>query len=202
MHEADHVGGTELRFHEAGKLLPRRHARPLLHVIVVQEDGKQAHVVARRLALLVEIGPDLAHRTAAGRQAAVERDELERLDPLWLAFLGDLEVFRLEVADGVAVLVGQDDVHTNEVDAGAESRWLSCRRGLGLSLVRILTGRRGTGGLLRGRTRLEQQQHDRDGAKAKEPGHPSILDLSPDNITAGCGDDGHCTPAPQRALGR
>ena len=68
---------------------------------------------------LVRIGPRrrrLRHR--------VDLEQLERLDVLRLAVLPHLEIFWLEVGDRLALLVGDDDVHADEVDVGAERRLL------------------------------------------------------------------------------
>ena len=93
------------------------------HVVVVEEDREQPDVVARRLHLLVVVVPDFARRfldRVGG--AAVELDQLEGLDLLRLAVFGDLEVALLQVRDRVALVVGDDDVDADEIDAGAENR--------------------------------------------------------------------------------
>src|SRR5581483_2881850 len=109
----------------------------------VEEDREEPHVVARRFGLLVEVGADLPRRLLHGfADAAVELHELERLDRLRLAVLGDLEVALFQIAEGGPVLVRDDDVDANEVDAGAEQRLVRrsrCRRllaRLGLTLGR------------------------------------------------------------------
>jgi len=94
-------------------------------VIVVQENREQADIVARRLGLLVEVVANFLGRLldrVGG--AAVELDEFERIDLLRLVILGDIEVRRLQIGDRIPVLVRDDDVDANVVDAGSEDRGL------------------------------------------------------------------------------
>ena len=53
-------------------------------------------------------------------------------DELRLAFVEELEVFLLEITDGVAIAIAHDDRDGNEVDAGAKSDGRFFRGNLGL----------------------------------------------------------------------
>ena len=129
IHQADHVGGPELPFDEPRERIADAHALNLPDVVVVEEDREQADVVSRRLRLFVFVGADGAGRTVrAGHRAAIELDELEAFDRLRLAVLGDFEVALFQIRDVRAALVGDDDVHADEVDPGAKGRL----RGLGV----------------------------------------------------------------------
>ena len=112
-------------------------------MVVVEEDREQPDVVARRFHFLVVVGADFARRLldrVGG--AAVELDQLEGLDLLRLAVLGDLEVALLQVRDRIAFLVGDDDVDADEVDPGAENRrWLGGIRRRLRRRRRLLRGR-------------------------------------------------------------
>ena len=113
-------------------------------MVVVEEDREQAHVVARRLGLLVEVVADFLRRLldrVGG--AAVELDQLEGVDLLRLVVFEDVEVRRLQIRDRVAVLVRDDDVDADVVDAGAEDGRRLLRGG-----IRRWRLRRGLGGLL------------------------------------------------------
>jgi hypothetical protein len=129
------------------------HAGATPHVVVVEEDGEQAHVLARRFHLFVVVGPDFARRflDCLGH-ASVQLDETERFDLLRLAVFGDVEVRLFQIGDLHAALVVADDhVDADEVDAAAEHRrwlWLVGRR---LLLSRWLLRRRLLRLLLRGR---------------------------------------------------
>ena len=48
IHHPDHVRWSELRLHEAGKLVGRLHAALDPHMVVVEEEREQADIVARR----------------------------------------------------------------------------------------------------------------------------------------------------------
>src|SRR5262249_31706958 len=80
------------------------------------------------------------------KRAAVKPDELEGLDRLRLAVFGDLEIRLLQIGDVRAVLVGDDDVDANEVDArpedGLVGRLLLWRLLLLLRLLLRVPGRR------------------------------------------------------------
>jgi hypothetical protein len=58
IHDGDHVRWQELRLDELDEGVTHRHAVGATHVIVVQKNRKQPHVIARRFALFVEIGSD------------------------------------------------------------------------------------------------------------------------------------------------
>ena len=96
IHHADHVGRPHLRLDELHQLAADGHARAAAHVIVIQEDGEQADVVARSFGFLVVVGADLLRRLLDRfGPASVELHELEGLDLLRLAVLTDIEVGRL-----------------------------------------------------------------------------------------------------------
>ena len=90
----------------------------------------------------------------AGRQcrdrAAVELDELEGLNRLRLPIFDDFEIGLLQVRDGRAALIRNDDVDPYEIDSRAELRRLTlvgrilprCRRS---RLATIAAGLRGLG---------------------------------------------------------
>ena len=104
--------------------LSRAHAVLEPHVVVVQKNRKQPHVVARRFRLLVDRVTYFARRIGADAGVLGHVDELERLDRLRFPVFRDFEVFLLQIVDGVALPVGDDDVHADEVDVGAEDRGL------------------------------------------------------------------------------
>ena len=62
IHQADHVRRPELRLDEPRDRLAHRHAGAAAHVVVVEENREQPHVVARRFDLLVVVGADLLRR--------------------------------------------------------------------------------------------------------------------------------------------
>ncbi len=98
--QRDHVVRPQLRFDEPRQRLAHRDGVRLAHVIVVEEDGEQPHVLALRLGLLVVAVPDGARRRFAGtRVVAVDPDELELLDRLRLVVFEDLEVSFLQIGD-------------------------------------------------------------------------------------------------------
>jgi hypothetical protein len=82
----------------------------------------------------------------------VDLYDAERLDRLRPAVLGELEILLREVEDGIPFVVGDDDVHANEVDPGPDGllRRVSFgrrrRRRLLCLLRRLLRGRRHPGG--------------------------------------------------------
>jgi hypothetical protein len=141
VHDRDQVVRPELRLEELLERRANAHAAAPPDVIVVQEDDEDAHVLACRLGLLVGGVPNLARRLVAGqllRGGGPEVDELERIDLLRLAVLGDVEVLELQVLDRVPLLVADDGVHAHVVDAGLE-RGLLRRRN---RLLRLLVGGR------------------------------------------------------------
>ena len=167
---------TSRRSCRTGRAASRRTARAgsraamlaaAAHVVVVEEDREQPHVVARRF--------DSPRRSRCGSAAAARwRDigppsslmSLNGLDLLRLAVLGDLEVVRLQIGDRVAVLVGDDHVDADEVDAGAEDRRLAAgRRLVGGCAAGPLAARCGAGAAERaapapGRERDSRRQQD------------------------------------------
>ena len=138
VHDADHVRRPELRLDEARDLLAAGHARPPADVVVVQEEREQPHIVARRFDFLVDVGANLPRR----RRSAV------RIRPPSSSMSLNVSIFCglpssvisksacLRSATGCAVLVGDDDVDADEVDAAAEDRAAAGRR-----LLRSAAGR-------------------------------------------------------------
>ena len=98
--------------------------RPLVDVIVVQEDRKQPHVLARGFEHRVLLRADLQRLVEIRRARAVDLDELQRLDRLRHVVVGDLEVFHLEIGDGLVAALRHGDVHAHEIGARAEDRLL------------------------------------------------------------------------------
>ena len=116
----------ELRLDEPRELLARAHAGLAPHVVVVEEDREQPHVVARRFGLFVVVGANLR---AAGRRRRQSSPPSSVMSLKVSIFCGlSLSVTSkslwLQVVDRIAVLVGDDDVDADEVDAGAEDRRL------------------------------------------------------------------------------
>src|SRR5204863_5122335 len=75
------------------------------------------------------IGADLPRRLGdRGRGAAVELYQLEGLDLLRLAVFRHVEISRLQIGKLIAVAVGDDDVHADEINAAAEHGLLRIRR--------------------------------------------------------------------------
>ena len=66
-------GGPELRLDELRERLRAREAVLLPHVVVVEEDREQPHVVARGLRFLVVVGADRARRALVGSAARRRR---------------------------------------------------------------------------------------------------------------------------------
>ena len=124
---ADHVGRPQLRLDEPGQRLAHRHRVRAPHVIVVEEEREDPHVVARGLELFVVAIANLLRRRTARLRVAVDLDQLELLDRLRLAVLEDLEVGLRQVGDRLVLPVGDDDVDADEVDAAAERRLLRRR---------------------------------------------------------------------------
>ncbi len=88
-------------------------------MIVVEKDHEQPVVFAGRFALLIVERQDLALRDRIVH-AIVDLHELERLNGLEFAALTHLEVARREVGDRAALLVGDDRVHGDRIDAGTK----------------------------------------------------------------------------------
>jgi hypothetical protein len=133
--------GPEIVLDEGRQRIADGEAGAAAHVVVVEENRKQPDVVARRFHLLVVVGPDLARRILDRvGDAAVELDQLEGVDLLWLAVFRHLEVALLHVPDRVALLVRDDDVDANVIDAGAKDRRRLRRIRRGLRRRRLLSG--------------------------------------------------------------
>ena len=146
-------------------------------MVVVDEEHEQPHVVLGNLDLFVDAVAQLARRRLAGPRIAVDANQAELLDRLRLPVLEHFEVGLRQVGDRLALVVVDDDVDADEVDAGAEDRLrllrVALRRGrrrragrrLALLLSRRLAG-----------SRLLQHAHA-DGKKQSEgyPFHTSMI---------------------------
>src|SRR5207247_4095087 len=83
---------------------------------------------------LVVVAANRARRAVGARdETAIELDAFEGLDILQLSGFGDFEVGLLQIADRIAVLVADDDVDPDEIDASPEDGSTRRRR-------RLLTG--------------------------------------------------------------
>ena len=177
IHQAEHVRRTQLRLDEGRQGCAHREACPAAHVIVVQKNREQPHVVARRFELFVRVGADRPGRAVGGwHGATVQLHELKALDRLRLTVFDDLEIALPQVRHRVAVPVGDDDVDADEVDARLEQRLLSLvgRRPLWIGRRR----RRRLGWLLSIAARPEERDQENASARegAKGTAHTSILD--------------------------
>jgi hypothetical protein len=132
-------------------------------VVVVEEEREEPHVRALRFRLFVE---GRANRPRRGRLVqGVDLEQFERRHLLRRAVLPHLEVALLQVTHRLPLLVGDDAVDPNEVDAGTERRLR--RRGL--------IGGRLRGGLaLRGRRRrlLRRLRRGRRRLNGRKRGRP------------------------------
>ena len=136
----DEIARRQLVGDEVDDRLAHRHAALAHDVIVVQEEREDARVLVGGGGLFVVARADGALRVARLR-GRVDLDQPERLGLLRLAVFLDLEILELEVGDGIALPVGDDDVDADGVDAGAEDRLLG-RRG---RLSGLLRGGAGAG---------------------------------------------------------
>ena len=91
-------------------------------MIVVEEEREDARVLVGGGGLFVVARADAraACRPAASSVSILIRRNVSGL--LRLAVFLDLEIFELEIGDGIALPVGDDDVDADGVDAGAEDR--------------------------------------------------------------------------------
>ena len=150
-------------------------------MVVIEKYCEEAHIVSRGFALLVAVGPDLARRSVGARhQPAVERNQFESLNFLRSPLLDDLELFGPQVLDGIAVLVGDNHIDADEVDASPEDR---------LATLRCLISRRRLAGSCRslaisrvrpwsrvpGDTGDHHCPQRDDGHRAKQPCHGFYL---------------------------
>src|SRR5687767_3123163 len=135
--------------------------------------------------LLVEVAADCRGRPVRGLRVGIDPDHRELLHLLRLAILGDAELLRLQIENGLTLVVGDDDVDADEVDAGADGRLLRAnrclRRGWLLAGRRLLPRRRLpcrflSGGLLRRgllafdpAARSESQRDDHDEKERQGP---------------------------------
>ena len=135
IHHRHQVVRRQLGPDEVGNLAPRGHGVAHPHVVIVEEEHEDARRFVGRGVLLILAGPDGA-RGVLGRRG-VDPNQSEGLDRLRLAVLEDLEVFFRQAIDGIALPVGGDDVHSDEVDTCTEDRLLdggaACGRRRGLS---------------------------------------------------------------------
>ena len=104
---------------------------PRLHVIVVQEDHEEPHVVAGRFALLVEV---VRMFGAAGSAlvAVVDLDDLKVSIFCGLPSLEHWKSLRTRSGTWLPLLVADDDVNADAVDAGAERAAAAAAAGGGL----------------------------------------------------------------------
>ena len=87
-------------------------------VVLIPENQKHPHVVARRLGGGVLGRANGERDVLAGGRAAVGRHELEGLNRLWNSVFFDREVFRRQRAHRLAVVVDDGDVHADEARFG------------------------------------------------------------------------------------
>ena len=120
IHDADEVPRGDLLLDELHERAFDAHAGAAPDVIVVQEDREDAHVGPCRFALFVLSGPHLRELSAQRGSRLIDLDELNVSTCLTLVVLEDLEVFRCQVDHGIALLVGDDDVDADEVDAAPD----------------------------------------------------------------------------------
>ncbi len=123
IHHAEDVHRPDVLADELGELPLDGQRRAAPDVVVVVEDHEQPHVVAGQLGFFVPGRADLPRQLAFDR-VALDLDVAEALDLLRLVVLVDLEVVLGQVLDGVALVVGDQRVDADEVDAGAEGRCL------------------------------------------------------------------------------
>src|SRR5262249_6851946 len=132
IHHRQEILRPELRLDELYQRVLDGHRADVARVIVVKKDREQPHVVARGFDFLVGQRPDRAQRLIACTLAAVGSDQLELLDLLELVVLEYLKVLVGEIADRLALLVGDDDVDADEVDACLEDGLIRLRLRWGL----------------------------------------------------------------------
>ncbi len=118
--------GNSWRLDKLRDDLSRAHAVAEADVVVVEKKRKYPHVVARRFRLLVDRVANRARRFGNRVGILGDVDELEGLNGLRLAVFRNLEIFRLQVMNRIALPIGDDDVDANDVDVGAEDRDLGC----------------------------------------------------------------------------
>jgi hypothetical protein len=138
IHDADHVGRAQLLLDESLQAWPHRHRIRLPHVIVVQEEHKDPHIISCGFELFVVAVANLLRRRTARHRVPVHLDELELFDLHRLAVFEHLEVVLGEIDDRLRLLVGDDYVDTDEVDAAAECGRLSAL--LCVLIALLLTG--------------------------------------------------------------
>jgi hypothetical protein len=122
-----------------------------LYVIVVEDDGVDAHVVTRRFALLVLVRADRRKGRVCGILGGAKK--AHAVDRHRLAVVKKLEVRGGEIGDRKAVVVGDDRVDLHEVRAAAKRRRL-----------------RGLWRLRRLRRRVERRREER-GGQQPDPSH-------------------------------
>ena len=89
------------------------------HLVIGQQDAKHPHVVSRGLTLF---GVAVQHltRTRRGRLRAVDLDMAKEFDRLRPTVFDDLELLLRQIGDRLAIVISDDDIHADDVDAGAE----------------------------------------------------------------------------------
>jgi hypothetical protein len=151
VHDRDHVLRRQL-VDEVDERLAHDHVVAAAHVIVVEQHDEEPDVRLLGFELLIRLVQDLFRLEGQLLRQLVDLDDVERVDLLRPLVFANLEVVGLHVEDDVAgVLVGDDDVDTDEVDAAADDRTLVLR----LLLVGRRRSRRGRRGRLLG---LRDQQ--------------------------------------------
>ncbi len=169
IHHGGEIAWRELVGNEVDDRLLQRHAAVAHDVVVVKEEGEDARVLVGGRRLFVVPG---AQRTLRNRglRHRVDLHQAEGLRLLRLAVFLDLEIFELEVADGIALPVGDDDIDADGLNAAAEDRLfgacgLLVRRSLsggGRGRSRLLPVRRSLGGGGRTNTRQARQNDSGD----------------------------------------
>ena len=121
IHHRGEIARRELVGDEVDDRLLQRHAAVAHDVVVVEEEGEDARVLVggRRLFVVARAQRALRNRGLGHR---VDLHQPEGLRLLRLAVFLDLEIFELEVADGIALAVRHDHVDADGVDAAAEDR--------------------------------------------------------------------------------
>ena len=136
----------------------QRDVGPLVDVVIVQEDRKQPHVLARGLEDGVLLRSNLQRLVEVRLPRAVDADELDRLHRLRHVVFEDLEVRRLEIGHRFVTVRGGGHVHAYEIGAGAEN---------GLRSGCLLLGGLSEQESARGVLRVEGGRRNRSGEKQR-----------------------------------
>jgi hypothetical protein len=127
MHHRDEIVLAELADEVRQRITDQ--ARTLrAHLVIGEHDGEDPYVVAARFALF---GVAVQHlpRPRGIRDCAVDSNLAEQIDRLRPAVFDNLEVLFGEIGNRVTAGVRDDDVDTDDIDAGAERGlriWLTC----------------------------------------------------------------------------